>query len=100
MSQILVTDDENAFRQAEKVGVGALDSLHYQRTRGAANYLWAAEAVDVRVIPVQAWWLVFRDSHSVFERRSARLAGSVQDIVLVTNRRDRQPMEMQVGRGQ
>ena len=57
-----------------------------------------AEAVNVRVIPIESRRLVRRDAEAIFERRVAGLYGGLQYIVLMTHRRHGQAVKMQVRR--
>ncbi len=76
--------------------VGAFDAFDDQRTGEAAQNLWRAETVDVRVIPVEPGRLVLRDVKTILERRIAGLDGSFQDVILVTDCRDGEAVEMEI----
>jgi hypothetical protein len=54
--------------------------------------------MDVRVIPIESRRLVFRIAKTILKRRIARLDQSLQDIVLMANRRHRQTMKVKIGR--
>lgn len=58
MQKVLVTDYQHPLRKSGDVGNGALQPLDNERTRGAPRDLARAEAVDVRVIPVETWRLI------------------------------------------
>ena len=74
VQQILVADHEHALGQPRDLAHGALDALDDERARCAAHHLPAAEAMNVRVVPVQSGWFVLRNSEAVLERRVAQLA--------------------------
>ena len=83
IEQILIADDEHSFRQARDFFIGALDSFDDHGAGCAAEDLSFAEAVNVRVILVEAGRFVFRNAKLIFKWRIAWLDGSFQDVVLM-----------------
>jgi hypothetical protein len=77
----------------------SLDTFHDQRPGSSSQYLSFGGAVHMRVVPTQPWWLVARNSETIFIRRASGFNQRVQDIVLVTSRGHRESMEMKIGGG-
>ena len=98
MQQVLVADHQHALRQPGRGRDRALDALHDDRARRAAQHLPRAEAVDVRVVPVHARRLVGGHAEAVLEARVAGLDRGPQHLVLVAQRRHGHAVEVQVGR--
>ncbi len=55
-----------------------------------------AESVYMRVIPIQAGRLCPRNLYTIFKRWIAGLDQGFQRFILMTNRRNRQAMEMKI----
>ena len=89
---------KHPFRQPCSGRLGALNPFHDQRSGGASEQLVLAEAVNMRVVPVQPRRFVVWNTKPVFKRSIARLYRSLQYIVLMTDRRNGEPMKMQIGR--
>ncbi len=100
MHQILIADDQHAFRETRQLGICTLDTLDDQRAGGASQHLPAAEAMDMRVIPVQPGRLIRRYAEAVLEGSIRRLNRGFQHIILMANGRQLQAMKMQVGRSE
>src|SRR5580704_10531490 len=96
MGQFLVADDEDAFWETRQLLVRALDAFDYQGSRGSSEHLRIREAVDMRVIPVQAGRLVGRNSKIVLKWRISGLNCSMENVVLVADWRHGCPVKMQV----
>ena len=97
IQQVLIADDQNAFGQAGDFFIGAFDAFDDHRAGRAAENLWLAEAVNVRVIPVEAGRLVLRNAKFILEGRVAGLDGSFQDVVLVTDGWDCEAVKVEIG---
>src|ERR1700723_340983 len=76
IQQVLIADYQDALGEAGDLFIGALDAFDDHGAGRAAENLWLAEAVDVRVIPVEAGRLVFWDAKFVLEGWIAGLDGS------------------------
>ncbi len=98
IEQFLIADNQNALGQAADGSIGAFDAFNNQRARSPAQHLHFAEAVNVRVIPIKSGRLVRWNLHAVFERRVVRLDRSLDDVVLMTDRRHRHAVKVQIGR--
>ena len=100
IEKVLIANDQDTFRQAGYLFIGALDSFDDHRPGRAAEDLLLAEAVNVRVIPIETWRLVFRNAKFVLKWRVARLDGSLQDVVLVTDRWNGEAVKVEIGGGE
>ena len=96
--QPLIAQHEQPLRQTGDERVHVLDALDDQRAGRATQHLAVAEAMRVRVIPVESRGLVGWHLHRVVESRG-RLDEGVEDFVLVAGGRDVQAVEVQVGHG-
>ena len=92
---VLLADDQHALGQSLGQGITA---YHDQRRRRAAIHLVGGVPVNVRVNPVKARWLVGGNLESVLEGRIAGLDDGIDDVVLMTDRRYIQSVEVNVGR--
>ena len=97
IQQVLIADDQNAFGQAGDFLIRALDSFDDHRAGRAAENLRLAEAVNVRVIPVEAGRLVLWNAESILEGRVAGLDGSFQDVVLMADGWDCEAVKVEIG---
>ena len=98
VQQILIANDQHSFRQSRHFLIGALDSFDDERARRSTQNLHFTESVNVGMVPIQSGRLVGRNAKAILERRIARADGRLQDVVLMANRRNGQPMEMKIGR--
>ena len=97
--QVLIADHDDAFGETGDFFIGAFDSFDDHCAGRAAEDLWLAEAVNVRVIPVEAGRFVFGDAKFVFEGAVAWLDGSFQNVVLMAERRNCEAVKVEIGGG-
>ena len=93
----LIANDQHPGGQAGDDRLQGLDAVHHDRSRGAALHRPLGEAMDVRVIPVEAGRLVAGNGHVIGERLAGVDAG-MDDIVAVAGRHDRCAVEVKVHR--
>ncbi len=98
VDEILVADHEHALGQAGELWIGALDAFDDDGAGSSAEHLRLAEAVQMRVIPIEAGRRVVRNPQAIVEWRVVGLDRGLQHVVLVTDRRHAQPVEVQIGR--
>ena len=94
IQQIFVADHNYSLGQSGHLFVLLFDALDYERSRSAAHYLRAREAVEMRMIPIQPGRLVLRNAYAVFEAAAPASNRSVQHVILMTHRRDREAVKM------
>jgi len=101
VEEILVANNKDALGQAGEFRVGAFNAFDDERSRSSTQDLRGAEAVDVRMVPIQARGLVIGDAKTIFEGSIAGLNRGFQDVVLMADRRDGESVEMEIrgGRG-
>lgn len=96
--QVLVANDDHPFRQTRDHRIASFQSFDNERTGCAAGHLLRAEAMNVRVIPIQARRLVLRNTKTVFENRVGGLYRRMQNVVFVAHRWKGEPVKMQIRR--
>ena len=87
-------------RQRRDFRIGALDPLDDESTRGAPQHLFAAETMNVRMIPIQARRLIGGDAETILEGRVRWLDRCFEHLVLVAHRRQGQTVEVKVRGGE
>ena len=97
IQKVLIADDKDALGQASGSFFGALDALDDQGPRCSAKELLFAEAMDMRVIPIETGWFIGGYSEAVLERLIAGLDRGFHHVVLMADGRDGEAVEVEVG---